>query len=227
MGGSEKVPRASAQRRRNALIGAASELVAEVGAGAVTHRAVAKRAGVPLSTTSYFFASIEDLVTEALVAGASDRVLDIDARARAAVSLRSRQVDEVIAIAVDEALSVAKHTEGGQIEFFLASGRQPQLRDQASASVRDTVNNVADQIGRTGAVRAEEAAWAVAALGDGAMLHRWADIDTDHRARLTSGLRLLIAAAMLRDDEIEELLSRYSHEPNHLSASNGATATID
>ena len=58
-----KAHRASAQRRRVALLEAAAELAAETGAGAVTHRAVAARAGVPLSTTSYFFSSIDELVT--------------------------------------------------------------------------------------------------------------------------------------------------------------------
>ena len=48
-----------------AAIGVATGAL-QVGAGAVTHRAVAARAGVPLSTTSYFFSSIDELVTEAL-----------------------------------------------------------------------------------------------------------------------------------------------------------------
>lgn len=42
------------------------EIVAERGVGGATHRSIAERAGVPPSTTTYFFASIDELVLEAL-----------------------------------------------------------------------------------------------------------------------------------------------------------------
>ena len=44
------------------------------------------------------------------------------------------------------------------------------------------------------------------------MLHRLAEVDVDHRRHLRSGLRLLTAAAMLTDDELDGLLARYSAE---------------
>ena len=44
------------------------ELFAEGGSRMVTHRAVARRAGLPPATTTYYFASIEDLLREALAA---------------------------------------------------------------------------------------------------------------------------------------------------------------
>src|SRR5690606_7224089 len=58
--------RPSAQARRDALLRAAVEVAAERGAAGTTHRAVTERAGLPLATASYFFASIDDLVAEAL-----------------------------------------------------------------------------------------------------------------------------------------------------------------
>lgn len=206
-----KVHRASAQRRRAALLDAAAELSAELGAGAVTHRAVAARAGVPLSTTSYFFSSIDELVTEALRVGAQERIDDFDATERAAVEAEHTSVDTVIGAAVDRALSSSRTAEGGQVEYYLAAGRQPELHDEASATVERFAERVAGQFARVGSPRAGDAAWAVTALGDGALLHRVAGVDIDHRARLTAGLRLLVAAAMLRDDEIDELLRRYEH----------------
>ncbi len=204
-----KTHRASAQRRRAALLAAAAELAAEVGAGAVTHRAVAARAGVPLSTTSYFFSSIDELVTEALRVGATGRVSDFDAAERAAVLSADVPVGAVIDAVVDQALAASPNAEGGQVEYYLAAGRQPELQPEASAIVERFAERVAGQLQRTGAVRPDEAAWAITALGDGAMLHRLARVDIDHRERLAAGLRVLVAAAMLRDDEIEELLSRY------------------
>ena len=204
-----KAHRASAQRRRAALLEAAADLAAEIGAGAVTHRAVAARAGVPLSTTSYFFSSIDELVTEALRVGASERVSDFDAAERAAVLSVDVPIGAVIDAVVDQALASSRSAEGSQVEYYLAAGRQPELQPEASAVVERFAERVAGQLERTGAVRSNEAAWAITALGDGAMLHRLAQVDIDHRERLATGLRVLIAAAMLRDDEIEELLGRY------------------
>lgn len=204
-----KAHRASAQRRRAALLEAAAELSAEIGAGAVTHRAVAARAGVPLSTTSYFFSSIDELVTEALRLGATERVSDFDAAERAAVLAVDIPINEVIDAVVDQALASSRNAEGSQVEYYLAAGRQPELQPEASAIVQRFAERVAGQLQRTGAIRADEAGWAITALGDGAMLHRLAQVDTDHRERLAAGLRVLVAAAMLGDDEIDELLSRY------------------
>ena len=52
-------------RRREILI-AASELVVENGAASLTHRAVATRAGVPLGSTTQYFASIDEIREAAL-----------------------------------------------------------------------------------------------------------------------------------------------------------------
>lgn len=53
------------QRRRAALLQAAVALLAEGGFAAVTHRAVAQRADLPLAATTYYFASRDQLLTEA------------------------------------------------------------------------------------------------------------------------------------------------------------------
>jgi DNA-binding transcriptional regulator YbjK len=204
-----KAHRASAQRRRAALLEAAAELAAEIGAGAVTHRAVAARAGVPLSTTSYFFSSIDELVTEALRMGATERVSDFDATERVAVLAVDVPIGAVIDAIADQVLASSRNAEGSQVGYYLAAGRQPELQPEASAIVERFSARVAAQLQRTGAVRSDEAAWAITALGDGAMLHRLAQVDIDHHERLASGLRVLVAAAMLRDDEIDDLLSRY------------------
>ena len=40
------------------------------------------------------------------------------------------------------------------------------------------------------------------------MLHRLAGIDTDHRARLVAGIKALLVAATLTDDEAADLCKR-------------------
>lgn len=57
-------PRGAA--RREALLEAVLRIVAEVGGDAVTHRRVAEVAGLPLASTTYWFASKEQLLTAAL-----------------------------------------------------------------------------------------------------------------------------------------------------------------
>lgn len=54
------------QARIRAIRHAAAEIIIEHGAAALTHRAVAKRAGVALGTTTKYFSSIDDLRTSAL-----------------------------------------------------------------------------------------------------------------------------------------------------------------
>ncbi|GGP80711.1 TetR/AcrR family transcriptional regulator [Saccharothrix coeruleofusca] len=54
------------ERRRQALVEAAADLLADGGFDALRHRAVAERAGLPLASTTYYFASLDELVTAAL-----------------------------------------------------------------------------------------------------------------------------------------------------------------
>lgn len=51
--------------RRQELISAAAEIILAEGPGAVTHRAVAARAGIPLASTTYYFTGLDELVEEA------------------------------------------------------------------------------------------------------------------------------------------------------------------
>ncbi|SEU36084.1 TetR/AcrR family transcriptional regulator [Nonomuraea wenchangensis] len=56
---------ARSRRRRTTLLNAAVDLLAEGGFAAVTHRAVAQRAHLPLAATTYYFTSRDQLLAEA------------------------------------------------------------------------------------------------------------------------------------------------------------------
>ncbi|WP_157253628.1 TetR/AcrR family transcriptional regulator [Nonomuraea typhae] len=58
-------PQARATQRRSALLAAAVEVLTEGGFAALTHRAVAQRARLPLAATTYYFASRDELLAEA------------------------------------------------------------------------------------------------------------------------------------------------------------------
>ena len=55
------------QRRRLEILDAALRIMARDGLRAVSHRAVAAEAGVPLAATTYYFSDLEDLITEAFL----------------------------------------------------------------------------------------------------------------------------------------------------------------
>ncbi len=59
-------------RRREEILRATLRLIGERGADAVTHRAVAEEAGVPLSATTYYFASKEELLEQTLLLAARE-----------------------------------------------------------------------------------------------------------------------------------------------------------
>src|SRR6516165_10643403 len=75
------------ERRRYALVSAAAELLCEGGFEAVRHRAVARRAGLPLASTTYYFSSLDDLITSAV---AHIGMLEV-AQLRAQVATLSRR----------------------------------------------------------------------------------------------------------------------------------------
>ena len=54
------------QARRNALLDAVLTVLERDGASAVTHRAVASEAGVPVASATYYFATLDDLYLSAL-----------------------------------------------------------------------------------------------------------------------------------------------------------------
>src|SRR5690349_25002123 len=59
-------------QRREEILRATIRLIGERGADAVTHRAVAEEAEVPLSATTYYFASKEELLEQTLLLAARE-----------------------------------------------------------------------------------------------------------------------------------------------------------
>ena len=114
---------------------AAAALLVEGGFGAVAHRAVAARAGVPLAATTYYFSSLDDLVGAAL-ASLADTWL---AGAQAVVGRLPDRVDDAHALAqavVDVVLSGSGADDGAVLtmyERFLQAGRSPHLRPVVTA----------------------------------------------------------------------------------------------
>jgi TetR/AcrR family transcriptional regulator, regulator of biofilm formation and stress response len=87
MGGTN-VPKGAA--RREPILRATLELIGERGPDAVTHRAVAERAGLPVSATTYWFDSKEALLQETLLLAAREEVERLE---RVVLDLAPRELD--------------------------------------------------------------------------------------------------------------------------------------
>ena len=91
------------ERRRYALVSAAADLLCEGGFDAVRHRAVARRAGLPLASTTYYFSSLDDLIAKAVehvgtreTEELRDRVAALSRRRRGAESTADLLVDLLV-----------------------------------------------------------------------------------------------------------------------------------
>src|SRR3979409_2730689 len=88
------------ERRRYALVSAAADLLCEGGFDAVRHRAVARRAGLPLASTTYYFSSLDDLVVHAVEYTGAQELAQLQARL-ARLSRRRRGVESTAEVLVD------------------------------------------------------------------------------------------------------------------------------
>lgn len=105
------------EARRLEIITAAAELIIEVGVDALTHRKVAARAGVPLGSTTQYFATLDDLREAAIGALAAEVEVRIDETRRAVAAegvspegiarLVHRSLEDARAVQADRAVVTA------------------------------------------------------------------------------------------------------------------------
>lgn len=119
------------ERRRNALIESAAELLEDGGFDAVRHRAVAERAGLPLASTTYYFESLDDLVTAAVEHHGRTELATCRARL---AEITTGEIDDegVVELILDSLLGFG--SADGRLEpmlcryeRFVAAGRRPWL----------------------------------------------------------------------------------------------------
>ena len=129
-GPSPAPPRGAA--RREAILRAAVELIGEQGPDALTHRAVAERAGVSLSATTYWFSSKEEIFREAVALAAGE---EVDRLEQLVLDLAPRQLEPVewarelsAALAADVERNPAQPV--AMYQFVLEASREPALRDE-------------------------------------------------------------------------------------------------
>ncbi|HUB58767.1 MAG TPA: TetR family transcriptional regulator [Mycobacterium sp.] len=173
------------ERRRYALVSAAAELLCQGGFEAVRHRAVARRAGLPLASTTYYFSSLDDLIASAVAHIGMLEVAQLRAEV-AALSRRRRGPETTADLLVDLLVgSESDHlTEQliSRYERYIACARQPALRDIQRRNLHHRVDAIAEVIERSGrSVRLELVSALICAV-DGAVVSALVDDREDPRA---------------------------------------------
>jgi DNA-binding transcriptional regulator YbjK len=143
-------------RRRHALVSAAAELLCEGGFEAVRHRAVARRAGLPLASTTYYFSSLDDLLVQAVeYAGmnATERLRDqvvVLPRRRRGVEATA---DVLVELLLDDGppLEITEELIS-RYEIYIASARHAWLHDVQRRIRRQRTALVVDAMERCGRV---------------------------------------------------------------------------
>ena len=173
------------ERRRYALVSAAAELLREGGFEAVRHRAVARRAGLPLASTTYYFSSLDDLIASAVAHIGMLEVAQL--RAQVATLSRRRRGPETTA---DLLVDLLVGSESGprlteqlisRYERHIACARLPALRDIQRRNLRQRVDAVAEVIDRSGRSVRLELVSALICTVDGAVVSALVDDRQDPR----------------------------------------------
>ncbi len=146
--------------RRRMIIEAAAEVIAREGTRKLTHRRVAQQAGVPLGSTTQYFASIDELRRSGLAELARLIEQDYDEMFRAIdenggdAEAYARELNSYLADAKQVSIDTA---------FFNAAVNDPALRELARHSIGLAIRRSLPYVD-------ESRAKALAMLMDGAML---------------------------------------------------------
>jgi DNA-binding transcriptional regulator YbjK len=182
------------ERRRQSLVAAAAALLVEGGFEAVRHRAVAERAGLPLASTTYYFDSLDELITAAVEQHARAELV----RGRElleALPAERRDLDSVIDLVLDQLLGAPAAERDAELvllryERLVATFRRPYLRPLMRTLGAELRALLAEVLARSGVPVDERRIEHLIALVDGAVVNALIEVNPDPRA---------VAKRMLRE----------------------------
>ena len=182
--------------RRETILAATLELIAEGGVDSITHRRVANHAGIPLGSTTYYFESREHLIRAAFDLyleehRAIQEQIDIDPGKD-----RQSAVDFLVAFTAQEfAKGSLLMTE---YEMTLFAAKDPVLAVTLNAWYDDMTNQIAAFLANLGARDAHELAHTILHLLRGHQLERLTR-HTEDESKLRKRLNTLINAYTQED----------------------------
>ena len=122
------------RERRERILRATLATIGQGGVSAVTHRSVAEAAAVPLGSITYYFASKDDLLGQALVLFVNEEVERLERLGASMLGLQLAPAEIAARFAAE-----LEHPDAGdvpavaQLELYLEAARNPRLRDPAQA----------------------------------------------------------------------------------------------
>ncbi|HEY3953320.1 MAG TPA: TetR family transcriptional regulator [Streptosporangiaceae bacterium] len=191
--------------RRELLLRAAVELLADGGPKAVTHRAVAARAGVPQASTTYYFESIQQLTDEALRLHLSERTGELQAMITEATA-KGGSTEDIARVLAEMLITRSRDIAIAQFEVYMQAGRNPELRDHVAKTLGAFEKVAETVLGFLGAREPEKAAPVFVALIDGYLLHRVARPDQVQRDAegLFEAMRAVFIAYVMDEADFEQ-----------------------
>ncbi|OUZ07866.1 hypothetical protein BHE97_15940 [Aeromicrobium sp. PE09-221] len=194
------------RQRREQLLDAAVRVYAFGGIRAVTHRAVASEAQLPTAATTYYFASIAELVREAFRRHITDWTTSLE-------NIDLHDLDLSFLADVDDTTSAiiptfADHDRamwGLDLALFLQASRDQELRPEITEAVRLVELRLTELLTEHGLEQSSELSAALIAQMVGTALRMQSHDDDAAEARnLATSLRYLLAAHLVGPEAVDD-----------------------
>jgi DNA-binding transcriptional regulator YbjK len=174
------------ERRREELVTAAAALLRSGGFDAVRHRAVAERAGLPLASTTYYFSSLEELVTAAVERTGRDELAEVREQLDALPD-GPLGTDELVELILDHLIGRESRERGLEaallrFERLVGAGRRPYLAPSMRKMRSEFEALLAEILARSGRTLHPTAVRDLVSLVDGALVSALIEADPDPRA---------------------------------------------
>jgi DNA-binding transcriptional regulator YbjK len=179
--------------RRAAIINAAVQIIATRGLGAVTHRAVAREAKVPLAATTYYFASKEEILREALESLSAAEVERLERLAEDIAGLAPEEAGVALYNALVPDPQDAPRAWLAQFEIYLEAARNPALRPAVEQRRAAFVKLAETALRAAGAPEPEKRAELGVAGLNGILFDRIRELGDDPQQRMLQRLSELFA----------------------------------
>jgi TetR/AcrR family transcriptional regulator, regulator of biofilm formation and stress response len=169
------VARGRTGNRFEHMLSVAIRIIGEEGVHALSHRRLAERAGVPLGSTTYWFESRNEILTQALTRFAAEESATLAERF---ATLHVSDLTQLIDVIVDHVASQDEEERWravAQYAVFEEASRNPALRHALHEWTEQWVKHLAEQLTLAGVDRAESRARVLVPLLDGLLFNQLAD----------------------------------------------------
>lgn len=143
--------KAKGQRRRRAIVDAALRVVSRDGVAGISHRSVAREAGVPPASIAYYFSGIDELLVATLLESVDTLVVELESL-RAGVR-GSAELPAAVARSLVRMVGEHRERTMAEYELYLLAARRPALRPAARRWIEVAAGYIAGR-GDPAAVRA-------------------------------------------------------------------------